>query len=204
MTNEALKTITIVSSAGSGNVFAQHLIRSNLMVNIRWVHHDLNQADKNGINLVFIRNPYENVASGLEVTLSYMSKEEKDLFVSRPRAIRNRVENTLESYQRYINHSKKFDYITPVTFDLLTKNPDRFVRYISKKFDIPYAAKHFSSDSVKGHIDSLHAEANRLPREKSDFRKAIDKAVYKNDKIAEEYQQYIKYRDVLQLTENML
>jgi hypothetical protein len=204
MTNKALKTITIVSAAGSGNVFAQHLIRSNLMVNIRWVYHDLNQADKNGINLVFIRSPYENVASGLEIILSSMSKEKKDLVVSRPRAIQNKVEDTLETYQRYINHSKKFDYITPVTFDLLTKNPDRFLKYISKKFDIPYTAKHFSGDSVKAHINSLEIDANRLPREKSDLRKAIDEVVYKNDKIAEEYQDYIKYRDVLQLTENML
>lgn len=202
--NDTYKTITVVSSAGSGNVFCQHLLRNNLKVNVRWVYHDIDQADKDGINLVFIRNPYDNVASGLEVLFEEVSEEQRNEFISNPRRIINRVQNTLQSNQKYINHAKKFDYITPVTFEFLTNTPDKFLKYISEKFDIEYLDKSLSNQSVEQYISKMGISANRMPREKSDFRKTIDYYVNRSPAVAKAYEEYIEYRDILQLTENML
>jgi hypothetical protein len=202
--NDTYKTITVVSSAGSGNVFCQHLLRNNLKVNIRWVYHDIDQADKDGINLVFVRNPYDNVASGLEVMFEEVSEEQKKEFISNPGRIINRVQSTLQSNQKYIDHAKKFDHITPVTFEFLTKTPDKFLKYISEKFDIEYLDENLSGQSVEQYISKMGVSANRMPREKSDFRKTIDYYVYRSPSVAKAYDEYIEYRDVLQLTENML
>jgi hypothetical protein len=201
--NDAYKTITVVSSAGSGNVFCQHLISNNLEANIRWVSHNLEKVDKNGINIVFIRNPYDNIASALEITLFEISEEQKEFFINSPARINRRIADTLEEYKKYINYSRHFDYITPITFELLTEDPDKFLKYISEKFEIPYKETRLSAEEVKTKINKMGAPNNRIPREKSDFRKVIDEYVSNNQLVANVYKEYVEYKDIVQSTENI-
>jgi hypothetical protein len=203
MRNRYPKTITIVSSTGSGNIFAQELISKNLKVNTRWVYHDLNQADKNGVNLVFIRNPYDNIASASEIQFDIYTEKEKEIFINRFEVIDNKIESILLDYQKYTEYSKSMDYITPVTFELLTETPDQFLEYISKKFDMDYQQKRVGGEEVKATITAGDKFNNRVPRPKTPLRKQIDLRVSQNKLIAEEYARYLEYKAILQSTERL-
>lgn len=203
MRNRYPKTITIVSSTGSGNVFAQELISKNLKANLRWVYHDLDKAEKNGINLVFIRNPYDNIASAAEIQFDGYTETEKEVFIDRFEVIDNKIESILLDYKKYTEHSKKFDYITPVTFELLTEHPDKFLEYLSKKFDIQYRELRVGGEEVKATITAGYKHNNRVPREKTKLRKQIDARVLQNKSIAREYTRYLEYKSILQSTERL-
>lgn len=203
MRNRYSKTITIVSSTGSGNIFAQELISKNLKANVRWVYHDLEQADKNGINLVFIRNPYDNIASASEIQFDIYTEKEKSSFIDRFEVIDNKIESILIDYQKYTKYSKECDYITPVTFELLTESPDKFLEHISKKFDIAYREIRVGGEEVKATITAGDKFNNRVPRPKTPLRKQIDLRVLQNKLIAEEYIRYLEYKAILQSTERL-
>jgi hypothetical protein len=204
MIQDEFKTVTVVSSAGSGNVFCQKLLQGNLKVNIRWVRHNIDEADKNGINIIFIRNPYDNIASNLELQFATYGQQEQQDFLRDPIVINNKIEAIVKSYENYIEHSKKFDYITPITFDLLTKKPDKFLEYMSKKFDIPYLETRLSAENAKKSISTLEGLQNRIPRDKSDMRKLIDSHVSSNAMVLEAYKKYVEYINIIQSTENMV
>lgn len=194
MNAEDLKTITVVSSAGSGNVFCQKLIKYNLKANLRWVNHDIKQADKNGINILIVRDPYKSIASALEIQFETFTEKEKLIFFGSEEFVNNKVEALVETYNNRLEHSKKFDYITPVSFELLTNQSDKFLEYISIKFQIPYLDTRLSADEVKKQLSLKKDLFNRVPRETTNLRKLIDSQVYKNKAVAEAYSEYIKYK----------
>ena len=174
------------------------------MVNIRWVNHDLEKADKNGINLVCIRNPYDNIASNLELQFATYNQQEQQDFLREPLVIKNKIHAITESYEKYMDHAKKHDYITPIPFEFLTKTPDKFLDYVSKKFNIPYSETRLSAEDAKEAVSRLHGLQNRVPRDKTDMRKLIDFHISINSKVLEAYAKYVEYINTIQSTENMV
>jgi hypothetical protein len=199
-----LKKITVVSMAGTGNIFCQTLIKYNLKASLGWVDHDIDRADKNGINIFILRDPYKTVESGLELQFDTYTQDVKNLFHREPKFVDNKIRAITEMYIKMMDHSKKFDYIYPVTFEFLTENSEKFLDYVSKKFEIPYLDTRVSAEEVIHKISLKKDLYNRVPRDKSDLRKKIDYCVKHNDALVEPYKQYIEYRDILQSTENMI
>lgn len=204
MNASELKKITVVSSAGSGNIFCQKLIKYNLKAKLGWTNHDIELSDKNGINILILRDPYKATASGLELQFDTFNEKEKEMFNKYPEFIDNKINAIVQGYESRLEYAKKFDYIYPVTFEFLTQNSEKFLDYISKKFDIPYLETRVGAEEILNKISLTKDLYNRAPRDKSDLRKRIDYYVKYHESLIEPYKRYIEYIDILQSTENML
>jgi hypothetical protein len=204
MRSSNLKTVTVVSSAGSGNIFCQKLIKYNLQAKLRWVNHDIEKADKDGINILIVRDPYKSISSALELMFDTFTEEEKEMFNKYPEFVDNKIRAEAKSYLNRLDHSKKNNYIYPVTFEFLTGRPEEFLDYISKKFEIPYLDTRISAEEILHKISITKDLHNRIPRNKSNIRKTIEYYVNNNEVMGNTYSKYIQYKDILQSTENML
>jgi hypothetical protein len=202
------KTISINSPAGSGNVFCQYLFERNLDTKIKWSHHNvLAFEQREGTHNIFLlRDPYDAVASGVEITIldTFNEKNQSVFFDDLDFKIKDKTIIQLAEYHRFMNIAERYDnVITTITFDFLTSTPDKCLEYVSKKFDIPFRKQGLSAERIKGEIKSIEDISTRVPREKSDLRKKIDLAVRDHIPLEYAYKQYILFRDNIQLTENI-
>jgi hypothetical protein len=194
------KTITINSPPGSGNMFCQYLMRENFNMVLRWVDHQPDSFDPNGINICLLRNPYSAIASGIEVNFTHMNEDEQKIFLKHlDAAIYNSMLRHTNQYNLFLNKSQSLDYVTPVGFNLLTQEPDLFLNKVSKKFDISFKENRVSAEQVKEKMRSIEDLKYRLPREYSFVRKEIDLAVYKYNPIKICYENYIEYKRSIDL-----
>lgn len=204
MPQNELKRIVVNSPPGSGNVFCQHLIQQNLVAEIKWVNHDILgfEREADSINIFILRSPYEVVASGIEIRFNDASEDHQSGFSDDVDfRIKDKIILHLGNYHRFINMARHYDSVTPVSFELLTKDPDGFLEYISKKFDIPFKKDRRSAEQIKEDIKGVKDVSTRVPREKSDFRKKIDLAVKKYEPLKHAYGEYILLRDEIQKDE---
>jgi hypothetical protein len=201
MTTDSRKIITINSPPGSGNMFCQYLMRENFNMVLRWVEHEPNLFDPNGLNICLLRNPYAAIASGIEVNFTNMDENHQKIFLKHlDAAIYNSMLRHTNQYNLFLYKSQTLDYVTPVGFNLLTQEPNLFLDKISKKFDIPLKENRVSPDDVKKNMRSVEFLKSRLPREYSFVRKEIDLAVNKYDPIKICYENYAKYKRSIDLS----
>jgi hypothetical protein len=199
------KTIVVNSPPGSGGIFCRELIRNNLAADIVWPLHDLYGFQKDDVNVCVIRDPYDSLASAIEVGFFDVTDYIKDFYNNDiDLMINDQLMWHLSNYMRFLNLSEKFIYITPVTFDFLTNRPDAFLKYISNKFEIDFLEKSVSAEETKTLIKSDSRHSTRAPREKTDLRKKIDDIVRDYEPVKYAYQEYIRLVDTIQSTENML
>jgi hypothetical protein len=201
------KQIALNSPPGSGNVFFQHLVQRNLNVDIKWSNHNLLGFEKNQDNIFLLRDPYDVIASGIEIRFINTANEEDQnkFFDDVDFRIQDKIIRHHSEYNRFMNMAKWFsDEITTVTFDLLTKNPDKLLEFISKKFEVSFNESRHSAERVKKQIQDNKDISTRVPREKSDFRKKIDLAVRDHAPLENTFKEYILFRDKIQSTENMV
>jgi hypothetical protein len=200
MDKNQLKTITINSPAGSGNIFCQALMGDNLLFNLRWVNHTIDLFDPRGINLFILRNPYDCVASGVQLNFKNLPLDEQEIFL---RDFEYRVKDSIISqqkeYDRFLNYSQCFDYVTPVDFELLTKSPEEFLNIISKKFDIPIKENRTTSKDLLLRLSNNPEFKNRFPREISELRKKINLVVNGYGAIEHSYKEYLEYKNKIDL-----
>jgi hypothetical protein len=200
MNQNKLKTITINSPAGSGNIFCQAIIAENLFCNLRWVNHTIELFDNNGINLFILRNPYDVVASGVELNFNALTIDEQKQFLKNfDYRIKDSIIAQKKQYDRFLNYSRYFDHVTPVDFELLTKSPEEFLNIISKKFDIPIKENICTSKDLLPQFSNNPEFKNRLPREMSELRKKINLAVNSYTSLKNSYEDYSEYRDIIDL-----
>jgi hypothetical protein len=201
------KTIVINSPPGSGGIFCRELIRRNIKAEIVWPRHDLFGFQRDNINICVIRNPYDVLASGIEVGFRDVPKDIRDFYLDdEDLMISDQLPLHLSVYYRFLNLAKKLDYITPVSFKFLTEDPDKFLEYIAAKFDLEFKddSDRVSAEDIKSHIKNEIKHSTRAPREKTEFRKKIDDIVKNYEPIKHAHQEYLLFKDVLQSTENML
>jgi hypothetical protein len=134
-----LKTIVVNSPPGSGGIFCRELLRNNLAAEIVWPIHDLFKFQKNDINICVVRNPYDTLASGIEVGFKEVPEMIQNFYMNNvDLMIQDQLPLHLSNYYRFMDRAKNFDYITPVSFKFLTEQPDKFLNYISTKFEIDF------------------------------------------------------------------
>ena len=188
--------VTINSPPGSGNMFCQYLMTESLNFKLRWVDHDANLFDKDGLNLCILRNPYQAVASGIEIELVSMKKHHQDIALNHIDFFINKtMDGHIDTYNKFLYNSQNFDYVNSVDFEFLIKEPDQFLKDVSKKFDIQFRKDRLSVEEVKDMMKNGVGLASRLPREVSELRKQIDEAVNKSVKLNTCYNKYIEYKN---------
>ena len=188
--------VTINSPPGSGNMFCQYLMTESLNFKLRWVDHDANLFDKDGLNLCILRNPYQTVASGIEIELVSMEKQHQDIALNHIDFFINKtMDGHIDTYNKFLYTSQNFDYVNSVDFEFLIKEPDQFLKDVSKKFDIQFRKDRLSVEEVKDMMKNGVGLASRLPREVSELRKQIDEAVNKSVKLNTCYNKYIEYKN---------
>jgi hypothetical protein len=127
-----------------------------------------------------LRNPYDVIASGIEIRFldTANEKNQSRFFDDVDFRIQDKIIRHLSEYNRFMNLAKRYDNeITTISFEFLTKTPDKCLEYVSKKFDIPFNETRWSDERIKEDIKNSEHAPTRVPREKSEFRKKIDLAV---------------------------
>jgi hypothetical protein len=198
------KTIVVNSPPGSGGIFCRELLRNNLAAEIVWPLHDLFKFQKNDINICVVRNPYDTLASGIEVGFKEVPEMIQSFYMNNvDLMIQDQLPLHLSNYYRFMDRAKTFDYITPVSFKFLTEQPDKFLNYISTKFEIDFKGN-VSAEDVKLQIAREENHSTRVPREKTEFRKRVDEFVKNYEPVKHAHKEYLLFRDTIQSTENML
>ena len=200
MTMDNRKTITINSPPGSGNMFCQYLMRENFEMVLRWVDHQPNLFDKNGINICILRNAYDTIASGVEVNFNSLNKNEKETFLKHlDTSINHSISVHLNNYNLFLDSVQKLEYVTPVGFNLLTQDPDLFLDRVAKKFDLTFKENRIGANDVRKKMKDIENLKDRLPRNYSPLRKEIDIAVNNCDAIQAVYKRYIDIKSTIDL-----
>lgn len=204
-----IKKIVINGPTGCGNVFLQHLINSNMVAQVIWKNHDILGFDSEEINLFPLRDPYQSIPSGIEVRLGNLPPwEQSDFDADFQFSMKEKLIRHMATYLQFLNRVDYYDYITPVAFDFFTQEPEKFLMYLHKNFDIPFKdeKRRISGEDLKKRIaESGNTEINnRVPREKTLDRKKIDMIVHNYEPIGYLHKEYSKRRESLRLGENML
>jgi hypothetical protein len=204
-----IKKIIINGPTGCGNVFLQHLINVNMVAQVVWKNHDILGFDPEEINLFPLRDPYSAIPSGIEVRLGNLKEwERSDFNADFEFAMKEKIIRHMATYLQFLNKVDYYDYITPVAFDFFTQEPEKFLMYLHKNFNIPFKdpERRLSGEEIKKRIaESDNIEINnRVPREKSLDRKKLDMLVHNYEPIEYLHKQYSIRREILRLGENML
>lgn len=187
------KTIVINSPAGSGGIFCRELIRGNIESEIVWPRHRAMGFQKDDINICLIRDPYDVIASAVEVGFEEVPEEVKDFYNNdEDTMIYDQMIWHLMKYFRFLNLAQRMDYITPVSFKFLTEEPDKFLESIAEKFELNFKANRLSVEDVKTNIRNEKEHMTRVPRDKTDFRKKIDEVVRNYEPIKLAHEEYVR------------
>jgi hypothetical protein len=199
------KTIVVNSPRGSGGIFCRELMRNNFEAQIVWPRHHLEKFQKDDINICVVRNPYDVLASGFEADYYFMPEQYKDFYMNDFDFIINcQMPRLLSDYYRFMVACKKLDYVTPISFEFLTEQSDKFLNHMSKKFDITFKPNYKTAETIKDQIANQSEISTRVPREKTELRKKVDEYVNNYEPLNHAYKEYLVYRDAIQSTENML
>ena len=204
-----IKKIVVNGPTGCGNVFLQQLINVNMVAQVIWKNHNISGFDSKEINLFPLRDPYQAIPSGIEVRLGNLRTWEKEnCDESFEFKMKDKIILHMATYLQFLNTVDYYDYITPVAFDFFTQEPEKFLMYLHKKFDIPFKdeKRRISGEDLKKQIaKSDNPEINtRVPREKTLDRKKLDMLVHNYEPMEYLHKQYFIRREVLRLGENML
>lgn len=186
--------IIINSPAGCGNVFAQWLIKSNMDADIIWKFHDLNGFENGIPNIFILRNPFDAIASAVEITHNNLNARESEYFDEH---VSNRIDYKILAmsahYEMFLNRLEVLPYVKIVSFEHLTKDPENFLNMLSKDFKLNFKRQNHrvSAEMIKIKMAADTTMLNRSPREKTDLRKKIDIQVNANKHLEEIYQKYL-------------
>jgi len=205
-----LTTVIINSPPGSGGIFARELIRNNLKAEMIWPLHQLDGFKNDTVNICMLRNPYDCLASGLEagfIDKDLRTQEELDWYISDTHnAALTVLPYTLEIYHKFLDACRDLEYVTPITFEFLIDYPEKFLKYISEKFEIDFVpeSQRMSAEDTKLLIASNESHETRVPRNTTEMRKIIDSVVREDIAVQRAYERYLVLKDSIQSTENML
>ena len=205
-----IKPVIVNSPPGSGGIFARELIRNNLKTEMIWPLHQLDGFKKDTANICMIRNPYDCLASGLEagfIDKDLRTQEELDWYISDTyNAALKVLPLTLEIYHKFLDACRDLEYVTPISFEFLIEHPEKFLKYISKKFEIDFVpeSQRVSAEDTKLLIASNESHKTRVPRNTTEMRKIIDSVVREDLAVQRVYERYLVLKNTIQLTENML
>lgn len=179
-----MTTVNIGCPAGSGMNFALNLLRLSYYSykdEFLAVGHQRKDILEPVPTLVILRNPYDAVASAAERWLRtsdhHMFRNDINLIEdSNIVEIVKQIQGEKLRYLEFFENIHELEHVKILSFDLLTKNPDRFVSEVGKHFSLESEiTKRSDSEVVQSVIDS--GNENRVPREKSYGRIKIDRLI---------------------------
>lgn len=203
-----LKKIIINCPAGSGGRFCRELMWENFKdIDIFWVIHKVGGFEKDQANICIIRNPYDALASGIESGFTDTSESEALIFNKNPESCTiATLPYGVKYYNDFLSVCQKNDYITSITFELLTERPEEFLKYVAKKFDLNFKeeTERTSSKELKAKLSNDGKHRTITPREKNKLRESIDSVIKNDDSVKESYADYLSfYKSLLEREQNI-
>jgi len=197
-----MKDICISAPAGSGNTFCQSLLFNNTKANYFSLDHEAKSIKANKHNIYLLRNPYDCVASATErhyvLNDKYFDQMDRHQ-ITDLESINHFIEIYTEKYKDFLFYTRYDESIFKATFEYLTNNSESLISRVVDFFDIERTDKFNDQEVIESIKDS--GMTNRVPREKSEDRKLIDKMTLDNEELAIVYKFYLDYKQILQSTE---
>jgi hypothetical protein len=199
----ATKKILVNSTPGSGNTFCRRLMARNLNATIVWKSHKV-EAFREWPDAVFIlRDPYDAIASAIQINIHDLSDKELEYFNNHKiyRIKENLIRN-IRDYEFMLLALEEFPLVKAVTFEFLTTQPEEFLSSMCRHFNVEFSKKRLSEKDLIREMSDHEKENSRVPREKTEERKLIDKMVREYDAMPLLYAKYLKLKEIIQSTEN--
>jgi hypothetical protein len=187
--------VRVIAPAGSGSTFAQKLL-TEYAKDIKYVnsYHEYDFFDNKMYNVALLRNPYDSVASGIELGIKYIDKNQVKYNLKK--ILDTMIYQKIKDYEWFLNTLNKEDnsYIMSYTFDSLIKNPENFLIKFKDMFNVNL--KDFDTNSLsKNTLEEMKKnefEKIRVPRETSEMRSIINKAVLDSEPMKDLFAEYQK------------
>jgi hypothetical protein len=184
----------IISPAGSGSTFAHQMIEE--YTNCKHVnsHHDYNFFDTKMFNIALLRNPYDSIASSIELEIKKI--DENQVKYNLKKVLSTLIDNNIKDYEQFLNklNEEKNSYVMSYSFDSLIKNPEDFLIKFSNRFnvDLKNFNKELISKNILEKMKKDEIQRVRVPRETSEIRSIINKAVLDSESMKDLFAKYKK------------
>lgn len=202
------KNFHVISPPGSGNTFAENLIVEYLCnSNYKSVHHKYDTFNTDTNNISILRNPYDSIASSVELelnkSLTTPNDKENSRFMNEIKYNTSKVlypmfDKNIEDYKQFIKALKdqKQENVFISTFEFLTKTPENFLNKISKKFNIKIKNKDLNKieENVINKMKQDIYLIKRIPKETTSLRELINSNIESYQPMQEIYNQYLEYK----------
>lgn len=176
--------IKIACPAGSGMNFAQNLLQLSFYDTkneFTTGGHERKYILEEVPTLVILRNPYQSVASAAERWISdydHVSLRGHESLIKNLNTadIVKQIISESTWYKEFFKNIEDLKHVKIFTFDMLTKEPDIFVKKVSEHFSIDSKIAQLSIEDVfKAVADS--GNKNRIPRTKTEGRSKVDELI---------------------------
>jgi hypothetical protein len=176
-----MRYVFITSPAGSGTNFAHALIHESYRIDVSSRGHERHELEDGVHQISVLRNPYDCVGSGAERWLvsgghlNFINNKNLTT-IDKIDEVRERIRWEEARYKKFFKGIESLDYVKLVSFELLTKNPNKFLKTTKDFFNIQNPALNVSEEKVLKAASSEGRE-NRIPRKHSEDRKIINSLI---------------------------
>jgi len=197
---------SLISPPGSGNTFAQNLLYEYVEnCFYKDSYHNYKSFNKNVLDVCIIRDPYESIASSIELelnkTLNSSDSTESNRFMNEIKYNTKNIldkmfDRNIDDYKDFLNqiNKKEASHALICTFQFLTKTPEKFLNKFSNKFNVNL--KDFDPDLIESVVINKmkmnEFGKTRVPKETSSLRDIINKNIRKYKPMEELFLAYKK------------
>jgi hypothetical protein len=157
-------------------------------------YHDYNFFDTKMFNIALLRNPYDSIASSIELEIKKI--DENQVKYNLKKVLSCLIDNNIKDYEQFLNklNEEENSYVMSYSFDSLIKNPKDFLIKFSNRFnvDLKNFNKELISKNILEKMKKDEIQRVRVPRETSEIRSIINKAVLDSEPIKDLFAKYQK------------
>jgi hypothetical protein len=173
-----MRYVFITSPAGSGTNFALALIHTTYDITCISRGHERKDIEDGVHQISVLRNPYDCIASGAERWLvgsghlNFIGNKNLTT-IDKIHEVKERIGWEEKRYREFFKDIESLDHVKLVSFELLTKNPGKFLEITKDFFNIKKVRKNPSEEEILKAASS-EGRGNRIPRAGSEDRKIIN------------------------------
>lgn len=199
-----LQNIIINSPQGSGNIFASFLLKKLSTCKQSYVYHEPDRLTSGEKQVVFIRNPYDSIASATERHLDsvpYRFINEK-ISIDDKKSLKEFISDYIIIYKMFINRIDNNKNLLIILFEDLSSDPIDVAKKINTFFNFEFIdqEKNFDINSYIYNEMLIANQQARSPRKRTESRETIEALIKTFPDIKNVYNQYLKVKEKLQLT----
>jgi hypothetical protein len=187
----------IISPPGSGSTFAWKMLEEYTNCQHVNSYHDYNFFDTKMFNIALLRNPYDSIASSMELEIKKINQNEVKYNLKK--ILDGLIENNVGDYKQFLNilNKEKNKDVMTYTFDSLIENPENFLIKFSNRFnvDLKNFNKELISKNILEKMKKDEIQKTRAPRETSKIRCVINEAVLNNEAMKD---LFVKYKQQIE------